>query len=258
MKYTDKQINDLLKGIFEGTYDDRNMPLSLYTAIGEYLKKGVYDGFGGNLLDFEGKYLDNLIDLRENILLFSGAKTFQYTKDSAALLVDDEGKRRTWAEFKKLARPIYDLYNVEWLESEHITTIGQSDMAHQWRYIQQTKDTLPYLIYDAVIDPSTSEICRGFDGICLKADHPFWIRNSPLNHYRCRCIRRQAREGEITKAAVVNAAVKVADELRQPLFANNPGQSGEVFTKDHPYFSVSAKDKKFAKNNFGLPIPEKD
>jgi hypothetical protein len=32
--------------------------------------------------------------------------------------------------------------------------------------------------------------------------------------------------------------------------------TGEAFSKEHPYFDVPDKYKKFAKKNFGLPIPE--
>jgi len=38
----------------------------------------------------------------------------------------------------------------------------------------------------------------------------------------------------------------------------NPGTSKEVFDKSHPYFDVPKKYKKFAKTNFGMPIPDKD
>jgi hypothetical protein len=36
----------------------------------------------------------------------------------------------------------------------------------------------------------------------------------------------------------------------------NPGKDGYIFSPDHPYFDVAPKDREFAKENFGLPIPE--
>jgi len=37
----------------------------------------------------------------------------------------------------------------------------------------------------------------------------------------------------------------------------NPGKTGYIFDpKAHPYFKVAPEDKKLAKENFNLPIPE--
>jgi hypothetical protein len=40
------------------------------------------------------------------------------------------------------------------------------------------------------------------------------------------------------------------------MFRNNPGKTGEIFTKDHPYFDVPAEYQELARENFGLPIGE--
>jgi hypothetical protein len=44
----------------------------------------------------------------------------------------------------------------------------------------------------------------------------------------------------------------------QPIFKMNVGLDKVVFSDKHPYFDVEPKDKKFARNNFDLPIPAKD
>jgi SPP1 gp7 family putative phage head morphogenesis protein len=258
LKYTDKQINDLLKGIHDGTYTKRKLPKSLYLAIADHLKKAIYEGYGGIPDEFKGIFLDNILDLRVNTYLFSGAKVFQYTKDSFDLLQDSNGVIKSFSKFKADALPIYKEYNVDWLQSEYITTIGQSESAKQWQTIQDTKDVLPYLTYDAILDKNTSDICRPLDGITLHVDHPFWLKYSPLNHFRCRCIRRQASEAEVTNSGKVKDATNISDALMQKVFKSNPGIDGEVFTKDHPYFNIPKEDKQFAKKNFNLPIPKKD
>lgn len=258
MNYTDEQIEELLKGIYEGTYTPRKMPLSLYNAIAEYLKKAAYEGFGGGLDDLSGMYLDAAVEIRENIYLFSGAKTFQYTKESAALITDATGTVKSFSRFMIDALPLYEQYNKTWLEAEYHTTIGQSEAAKQWQYIQETKDTLPILRYSAVMDQHTSEVCKLMDGITASADHPIWRTKAPLNHYLCRCLLEQLYEGKLTAEKTLKGTQSATDAIIQPLFNNNPGITGEVFTKDHPYFDVDKSDKAFARKNFGLPIPKKD
>ena len=44
----------------------------------------------------------------------------------------------------------------------------------------------------------------------------------------------------------------------QPMFKKNVYFEKEIFTKDAPYFIVPKQYKEFAKENFGLPVPEKD
>ena len=258
MKYNDKQIEDLLAGIYDGRYTDRELPEDLYFAIADYLKKGIYEGYGGVPKKFKGKTLDNILELRENIYLFSSAKTYQYTRSTKLALRDEQGTIKSFSKFKQDVLPIYKEYNVDWLQAEYVTTIGQSQSARQWQTIQETKDILPYLTYDAIEDRNTSDICRPLDGITLPVDDPFWIKYSPLNHFRCRCIRRQASEAEVTRSGKVKDATDISDPLMQKVFKSNPGVDGEIFTKSHPYFDVPKEDKSFAKNNFNLPIPKKD
>ena len=49
MKFTNKQIDNLLKGIEDGRINEYNLPEDLYNSITNYLKKGVFEGFGETL-----------------------------------------------------------------------------------------------------------------------------------------------------------------------------------------------------------------
>jgi hypothetical protein len=49
MKFTNKQIDNLLKGIEDGRINEYNLPEDLYNSITNYLKKGVCEGFGETL-----------------------------------------------------------------------------------------------------------------------------------------------------------------------------------------------------------------
>ncbi len=48
------------------------------------------------------------------------------------------------------------------------------------------KDDFPYLMYDAVEDEDTTEICRRLDGKIYLATDPIWNDIYPGNHYQCR------------------------------------------------------------------------
>jgi SPP1 gp7 family putative phage head morphogenesis protein len=252
MNYTQQQIDALIEGVFNGSITTRDLPVDLYNAISTKL----LSAFGS----VEGAPSQSLLnELKENIYMFSGAKVYQQIQDISLLSNVDTIK--SFADFKKEALTIYDQYNKNWLQTEYSTAIGQAQMATRWEQIEAQKFELPYLQYNAVIDKNTSDICRPLDGVCLPVSDKFWAINTPLNHFNCRCTVIQFDKTDATQAGITSKenAEKATAEIskkRHPLFEGNSGQDRVIFNKEHPYFDVPKADREFAKENFGLPIPE--
>ena len=264
INYSDEQIAALLKGIYDGSITPYDLPESLYYAIADNLKKALYDGYGGTLVDFTGPDEVLLNELRDNVYMFSGAKVFQQINELS--LVKD-ANLKSFADFKTEALKIYEQYNIDWLKTEYSTAIGQGQNAVRWNQVEQQKETLPYLRYSDVEDANECEICAPLGGIVLPVDDPFWDEFMPLNHFNCRCTVEQldyTDKDKITPAAEVEEKLAGTEEkpgprkTMQPLFKMNPGKDGYIFSPDHPYFTVAKKDVAFAQRNFGLPIPAKD
>jgi len=255
MNYTDNEIESLLKGIFNGAITAYEIPETLYFAIADYLKRGVYSGFGSNLSTVSSADLELLTSLRENIYMFSAAKSYTELKDMSSLLVQD-GKLASWQEFYKEAKHRFDIYNVDYAKTEYRTAVGQAQMAAQWNEIERTKDIIPFLKYSAIMDPNTSTICAPLDGIVAEVSDPIWNTIMPLNHFNCRCVVTQEYTGEPTKDRE-QTALGVEGQM-QDVFKHNSGKDGMIYPKSHPYFDVPAKDREYAKNNFNLPIPKDD
>lgn len=249
MDYTKKQIEDLLQGVYSGEINPHELPVDLYEATAKYLVSG--------LGQIEGNISPAMLnDLRQNLYFFSGAKTYQQIAEMTILKEGD--KIKTYSEFKKEALGIYEQYNQNWLKTEYNTTIGQAQMVERWEQIEDQKKTLPLLKYSAVIDPNTSDICRPLDGTVLPVGDKFWAKNSPLNHFNCRCLIIQLEDGD-EKVTDAKEAAKRSEEVsktRNPLFETKPKDTREIFSKDHPYFDVPKKDQAYAQRNFDLPVPE--
>ncbi|MES2382618.1 MAG: phage minor head protein [Bacteroidota bacterium] len=261
---TDEEIDDIFKGIYSGKINPENLPENLYASIAEKLKEGVYKGYGGSLKSIESSLgygsapSELLKNLRENIYLFAGAKTFHQMEDMRGLLTEN-GKVLTYSEFKKKAQETYKLYNETWMESEYNTAIGQAESARMWADIEQDKELFPFLRYIAVMDLNTSTICRPLNDIILPVDDKFWSTFMPLNHYNCRCVVEKLEKGDavITHKDKVSAAGNEVKSKMNDAFKMNPGKTGEVFGKEHPYFKdVPDEYKDLASDNFNLPIPE--
>lgn len=258
MNYTDKQIDALIADIYSGKYNPSdNLPEDLYFAIADHLVGGTYKGFGGSMADLafgstDQRLLDNL---RENVYMFSGAKTYQQVREMSGMVADSKNLK----EFKEKALAVYKQYNDDWLRAEYNTAIGQAAQAGQWIDIQADKETFPLLRYSAVMDANTSTICAPLNGITLPVDDPFWRKFSPLNHFNCRCVFEKIDKYTDVKTTGKNKIAALTKEMNdtvQPEFQMNPGRDGYIFKPDHPYFEVAPKDKAFAKRNFDLPIPE--
>jgi SPP1 gp7 family putative phage head morphogenesis protein len=257
VNYTDQQIEDLLRAIYDGTITTDQLPEDLYHAIAEHLVEGLYKGFGGTLADFTGPSQELLNELRESVYMFSGAKTYQAINDIS--LIKDDQTIKGFREFRDEALKVYDQYNVNWLQTEYSTAIGQAQNAVRWDQIEQQKETLPYLRYSDVEDDNECEICSSLRGIELPVDDPFWDEYMPENHFNCRCTVEQIDKYDYkeTPASEVEERTAIASENMDDIFKMNPGKDGYIFSPEHPYYDVAPRDREYAANNFDLPIPDK-
>ncbi len=248
MNFTPDAIWQFIADIESGKVTAYTLPESLYYAIAEYLKDGVLKGFGP--ITYDTASLAN--ELVNNVYIFSAAKTYQQTKEIGSLLVDEKGNLRSSSEFRKLAREKFTLWNDVWGETEYNTAVGQAQMASKWRTIQAEKDVMHSLKYRAIIDVNTSDICRPLNNLVAPVDDPIWKKITPLNHFNCRCLLLQTNDKPTSD---YKRKAKLVEDQMQDLFKQNPGETGEVFNKSHPYFDVPKKDRARAKRNFDLPLP---
>lgn len=246
MQYSEKQIEDLLTGIFEGAITEQDLPEDLYLSIAKFLKQGLYKGYGMTLETATGRDLELLTELRENIYMFSGAKTYSQVLEMRDLLAKSE----SYKEFKEGAMQVYDQYNKTWLLTEYDTAIGQAQMAVKWTGFEKNADILPMLVYSAIGD--ACDICAPLDGYAAPVEDPVWNSICPLNHFHCMCILIQD-DSVANKYDVGDVLDRMDDDFKM-----NPGKDGYVFKDTHPYFEVAKGDRGLAEKNFNLPIPEND
>jgi hypothetical protein len=250
-KFTDKQIKKLLEDIHSGKASVDNLPENLYLALGEYFKKGLYDGFGSTLENVSDENLEILTDLRENVYLFAAAKTYAFTNAASAQLVDEDGKLKPFNQFYDDGLQVYDQYNKNWAKAEYETTIGQAQMAEQWQGIWANKDVLSMLTFSTAGNPCPE--CAPFEDLTAPVDDPIWDTCLPLLHFLCECIIVPSDDAEASSSEFIDNLPmdNIPDD-----FKNNPGKSGEIFTSSHPYFEDAPEDA--GKSNFGLEIPDED
>lgn len=246
-----RDIVNFLRRIFEGSITPQTMngteAEKLFEATYKVLNSGVKSAFT-NKLDKE-----LLKELQDNIYIFSGAKTYTQVKDISSLITDN-GKLRSFTEFRKLAKAKFDTYNVDYLSSEYETAVGQAQSAVKWQQIERETKLFPYLQRKAVMDANTSPECRILNEIIAPVGDPIWRTRSPLTHFRCRCILTQIDKYEdvkLSSQSKKDAAVEKTKNIN-PLFKGNTGIDKVIFNESHPYFDIEPRDKGLAKRNFNL------
>lgn len=104
--------------------------------------------------------------------------------------------------------------NVGWrVETIFRTNIQKSYNAGRWQQIHDP-DVLeyrPYLMFDAILDSRTTDICQERNGTILPADDDFWNSNNPPLHFNCRSSLRSLSQAEGDRRGVSDSAPDVED-----------------------------------------------
>lgn len=181
--------------------------------------------------------------LKQNIYRFSAAKTYQQLQKFNTYLTDENGKERSFNDFKKLVLEKHPTYNVNYLQAEYQTAKASAQMAAKWQQFQRNKSRYPNLRYKTVGDEHVRDEHRTLDGFTAAIDDKIWDRIYPPNDWRCRCYVQQ------TNSPVSKETPDIS--FMKPEFSLNVGKTGVVFNEEaHPYYIMPSRDEKAVKLAF--------
>lgn len=204
----------------------------LTRAFAEHYSKAVAESFanGFNAIDYDTPDGQMLASLQKNIYHFSAAKNYTQLKQLSQALIGEDGKLRSYSQFKGAAMQINDAHVDQWLRAEYNLAVASGQMAATWVRIQESKDYLPMLEFDAVLDKRTTETCRSLDGVVKPVDDRFWATYYPPNHFGCRSDVRQHASRTAT------ADNKIEYPEIPDMFKTNLAKRGLVFPPKHAYW----------------------
>jgi SPP1 gp7 family putative phage head morphogenesis protein len=205
-----------------------NISPQLTEAYATILMEAVEKGFA---IDYDTPDEEMLKDLSRNVYQFSAAKNYTQLRQLTQALIGSDGKLRSFAGFKTAAFEINNEHVANWLKAEYDTAVGSAQMARKWSEIQSTKESLPLLRFNAVLDGGTTQLCRSLDGVVKPVNDPIWRLYYPPNHFRCRSIVDQLPSGRITPDYEITYPDNMPD-----MFKTNMAETGAVFPANHPYF----------------------
>jgi len=246
----DTIIERIIQQLRSGELKPGDVDPEMYELVAQQLYGAVERGYGVTLDTNRASDVNMLKTLRENVYRFSGFKSYNFVLDANALLVDDVGKVKPFAQFKADILKLNKEYNIDHLRTEYNHAVATGQMASKWKQFEEDKGALPLLQYVTVGDGRVRQAHQGLDNIIKPVDDPFWDKFMPPNDWNCRCTVKQLADGDIT-----HTEADKLPELKKD-FNINFGKQRVIFPPTHPQFNVKPEDQANADNNFGLPLPE--
>jgi len=231
-----KKIYSVLDDLHSGKLKPENLDRGLFNLTLNDLVNGFNQGMRiGIDVNYNDPNYNFVSDVTRNLYRFAGAKSFQELSEFNKLLIGEDGKLVSFADFRdsielyrSQALSLDETYNRSWLYTEYNNAVNSSLAAKRWDEFQQTADVFPNLEYrtvgDALVRPEHEEL----NGIIRPINDPFWDEYYPPNDWGCRC-RARPTSDPVTPG-------RDLPEIPEA-FRNNVGKTAEVFTADHPYFS---------------------
>ena len=206
----------------------------MLSATARTLLEGVYEGYGQDFPSVDWDTPDHamLTRLSQNVFSFSAAKNYQELRTITDAMRDEEGKLRTFSDFKEQVSTINQKFNATWLQTEYDTSIATATQSARWQEFQAQKSMFPFLRYQTAGDDSVRDEHRLLDGITKRIDDPFWSTYYPPNGWHCRCEVIQVPDDGAQETPEGTYERPVVP----PMFRTNVGETGLIFPQGHPYY----------------------
>lgn len=170
--------------------------------------------------------LDILRDIREAVdsALNDGTTFATFRQQLKPLLV----QKGWWGKADMIDPLTGELRKVQLGSTRRLKTIFDTNLrtAHsegQWERIQRSKDTFPYLIYDANNSEHPRIQHSQWDNLVLPADDPFWQAHMPVKAWGCKCGVRQANAKMIEQRGL-----KVGESPKVSQYSYTNKRTGEI------------------------------
>ena len=234
--FTDSELDAFILEVHKGAFKDGSIDVTRAAKYASEFSKAMIDGYGKGLavIDYDSPDAEMLASLQKNIFQFSAAKNRAEIMSMSSALRDDQGKLRTFSEFKHEATAITGEYSGTWLRTEYDNAVNAATMAARWVDHEANPDS--WLVYRTVGDARVREAHRQLDGIARPIADPFWNTYYPPNGWNCRCDVQastvKGNRGDIPSGAI---------DAVPPMFRVNLAKEGFAFPPGHPYYQAMTK-----------------
>ena len=187
--------------------------------------------------------------LKNDAFIFSGLKTHAQLLEASTLLMDKEGKIRSFEQFTQDFNKINQNYNQHYLEAEWQFAISSSQSAANWAKINP--EGRYNLQYRTANDDRVRDNHRTLQDTTLPPDDPFWMLYYPPNGWRCRCTVVEVLKSKyevsdpqkaLEQGEKATTQIGANGKNKLEIFRFNPGAEQKLFPSKHPYNKVKGAE----------------
>ncbi len=164
--------------------------------------------------------------------------------DIARQLLDGKGQLKSYEQFRRDVAPLTGKYCDQWLNTEYNTAVIRAHRAADWKHFETEKDVYPNLRWMQTTSAEPDPVHMNFwsSRLTLPVDDPFWGHHHPGERWGCKCTCEQTDE-PVNDLGVHD---DIPDTASKGLHGN-PGQTGQLFSEDHPYYPKNCSSCPFNK-----------
>lgn len=231
-KFDTDVLATFLRRIYNGFDTSKDVEPTMWREILRIINEATVDGLvkGNYDTNIDKTFLQKLAHSNE---VFSAFKVHNMGVDMAKKMRTDDGKLKPFSEWKKDIKGIASHYCGAWLQTEYNTATLRAKFAAEWKQYEADADIMPNLRWMPTTSANPEEEHKEYwmKRLTLPVGDKFWDKHHPGDHWNCKCSLEQTDE-----PANPDVLSRVPDVKAQKGLAANPGKTGEMFDRSHPYY----------------------
>lgn len=240
-------LEGYLRKIYDGFDVSEEIEPTAFREVLRIINTGAVQGLTeGNFIPTHHESF--LSALRHSNEVFSAFKTHAMGTKMAERLFGEDGKLRSFEEWRKAVDPIARHHVGAWLRTEYDTAIIRAHHAADWFEFEANKDILPNLQWLPTTSPSPEAGHEAFWRlpILLPIDDSFWSDHRPGDRWNCKCSLEATDEPAQPLSDEDSREADKPNRRAQPGLEGNPIEKG-LITDKHPYYPKSCSACPFYK-----------
>lgn len=232
-------LEGFLRKIYDGFDTSKEIEPSAWREVLRIINSGAVQGFTES--NYPPTHDESFLrSIRHSNEVFSAFKVHAMATKMAERLIGEDGKLRSYEEWRKAVAPIASHHVGSWLRTEYDTAVIRAHQAADWREFEHNKDIFPNLEWMPTTSPSPEAGHAAFWGkpVILPVDDPFWKEHRPGDRWNCKCSL------EPTDTTVQRLNDEELAEAAKPEHRAQRGLEGDparkgLITDKHPYYPES-------------------
>ena len=229
-------LADAIRRIYKKEIDpDMEIDEGMFEETLRIINQATDEGISAASIDVEKAFTEAI---KKNNEVFSVFRVHSLQTQMAGELLNEEGKLRTFSEFKEATAPIASHSVDQYLRTEYDTAVLRARQAANWQQFEAEKDVLPNLRWVPSTSSNPGADHKIWWNTVLPIDHPFWKAHKPGDRWNCKCDLEATDDKATKEPEGYQRKISMPDKGLE----SNPGEDKVLISDKHGYFPSSCRN----------------